>query len=122
MHAMATFKSEKTDHAGSGHYTPLCFAGLVNFLIAPLFGALHITTALGVHIAPGLIKVSIILREQCLNKRWQALDWSGACNTQGDLYQKLVWGGVFGLLFLIPLRKYVRQWWLRACIFGELPI
>lgn len=31
--------------------------GLVNFLIAPLFGALHITTALGVHIAPGLVKV-----------------------------------------------------------------
>lgn len=33
-------------------------AGLVNFLIAPLFGALHITTALGVNIAPGLNKVS----------------------------------------------------------------
>ncbi len=31
--------------------------GLVNFLIAPLFGALHITTALGVHIVPGLVKV-----------------------------------------------------------------
>ena len=31
--------------------------GLVNFLIAPLFGALHITTALGVNIAPGLSKV-----------------------------------------------------------------
>lgn len=29
----------------------------MNFLIAPLFGALHITTALGVHIAPGLVKV-----------------------------------------------------------------
>ena len=32
-------------------------AGLVNFLIAPLFGALHITTVLGVNIAPGLNKV-----------------------------------------------------------------
>ncbi|CAL5227307.1 g10244 [Coccomyxa viridis] len=69
--------------------------GLINFLIAPLFGALHITTALGVDIAPGLNK--------------------------GDLYQKLVWGGVFGFLFLIPLRKYVKQWWVRACIFGVVP-
>ena len=68
-------------------------AGLVNFLIAPLFGALHITLALGVNIAPGLSKA--------------------------DLYQKLVWGGVFGLLFLIPLRKYIKQWWLRAIMFGE---
>ena len=39
--------------------------------------------------------------------------------SQGDLYQKLVWGGVFGFLFLIPLRKYVKQWWLRASIFGK---
>lgn len=31
--------------------------GIVNFLIAPIFGALHITTALGVHIAPHLNKV-----------------------------------------------------------------
>ena len=30
-----------------------------------------------------------------------------------------MWGGIFGFLFLIPLRKYVRQWWLRAIIFGE---
>lgn len=68
---------------------------MVNFLIAPLFRALHITTALGVNIAPGLSK--------------------------GDLYQKVVWGGIFGFLFLIPLRKYIRQWWLRAIIFGIVP-
>ena len=57
-------------HARNGHiqspkdkswsHTNLHFAGLVNFLIAPLFGALHITTALGVHIAPGLNKVSTL--------------------------------------------------------------
>ena len=33
--------------------------GVVNFLIAPLFGALHITTALGVQIAPGLAKADM---------------------------------------------------------------
>ncbi|EIE23864.1 hypothetical protein COCSUDRAFT_47036 [Coccomyxa subellipsoidea C-169] len=69
--------------------------GLVNFLIAPLFGALHITTALGVHIAPGLVK--------------------------GDLYSKVVWGGIWGFLFMLPLRKYVKNWGARACIFGLFP-
>lgn len=33
--------------------------GIVNFLIAPLFGALHITTGLGVQIAPGLDKADL---------------------------------------------------------------
>jgi hypothetical protein len=33
--------------------------GVINFLIAPLFGALHITTILGVQIAPGLAKADL---------------------------------------------------------------
>jgi hypothetical protein len=32
--------------------------GVANFLIAPLFGIMHITTACGVDIAPPLLKVT----------------------------------------------------------------
>ncbi|BDA46518.1 hypothetical protein COCOBI_08-6120 [Coccomyxa sp. Obi] len=69
--------------------------GFFNFLIAPLFGALHITTALGVHIAPALVKA--------------------------DLYSKVFWGGIWGFLFILPLRKYIKSWWARAFIFGLFP-
>jgi hypothetical protein len=27
-------------------------------------------------------------------------------------------GGIWGMLFLVPLRKYIKSWWLRAFIFG----
>ena len=27
-------------------------------------------------------------------------------------------GGVWGFLFLLPLRKYIKSWWARALIFG----
>jgi hypothetical protein len=53
------------------------WGGLLNCLAVWLFGWLGITRALGVQIAPPL--------------------------TTALLYSKLVWGGLWGLLFLIPL-------------------
>jgi hypothetical protein len=55
------------------------FGGLVNCLIVWLFGKLGIPQALGVQIAPPL--------------------------TTAFIYPELVWGGLWGLLFLIPLGR-----------------
>merc|ERR1711976_596281 len=67
--------------------------GVANFLIAPLFGAMHLTTVCGVDIAPHLDKL--------------------------DLYSKVFWGGVWGLVFLEPfLKRCVRSVWLRALVYG----
>ena len=54
-----------------------CLGGLVNSLAVWLFGVYGITKSLGVRIAPDLSPV-----------------W---------LYPRLVWGGIWGLLFLLPL-------------------
>jgi len=51
--------------------------GLANSLAVWIFGLLGITGALGVHIAPALTP-----------------EW---------LYPRLVWGGLWGILFLIPI-------------------
>jgi len=56
-----------------------CFGALWNSLAVWLFGWLGIAPALGVHIAPPL--------------------------TPAFLYPRLVWGGIWGLLFLIPLGR-----------------
>mmetsp|Transcript_18824 Transcript_18824/g.52498 ORF Transcript_18824/g.52498 Transcript_18824/m.52498 type:complete len:161 (+) Transcript_18824:148-630(+) len=70
--------------------------GIFNFLIAPLFGALHITTACGVEIAPPLDKL--------------------------DLYSKVFWGGVWGLVLLEPfLKRCIPSIWIRALLYGLLP-
>ena len=53
--------------------------GLINGLAVWIFGELGITAALGVKIAPQL--------------------------SPGFLYPRLVWGGIWGLLFLLPLMK-----------------
>jgi hypothetical protein len=55
------------------------WGGLLNCLVVWLFGWLKIAPALGVHIAPPL--------------------------TTALLYPKLVWGGLWGLLFLVPLGR-----------------
>ena len=55
------------------------WGGLLNCLAVWLFGWLGIAQALGVHIAPPL--------------------------TTALLYPKLVWGGLWGLLFLVPLGR-----------------
>jgi len=54
-----------------------CLGGLANSLAVWLFGAYGITKTLGVRIAPDLSPV-----------------W---------LYPRLVWGGIWGLLFLLPV-------------------
>ena len=54
-----------------------CLGGLANSLAVWLFGAYGVTKTLGVRIAPNLSSV-----------------W---------LYPRLVWGGIWGLLFLLPV-------------------
>ena len=54
-----------------------CLGGLANSLAVWLFGAYGVTKSLGVRIAPDLSPV-----------------W---------LYPRLVWGGIWGLLFLLPV-------------------
>jgi hypothetical protein len=56
-----------------------CFGGLVNSLAVWFFGETGITAALGVNLAPEL------------TARW--------------LYPRLVWGGMWGALFLFPLLR-----------------
>jgi hypothetical protein len=56
-----------------------CLGGLLNGLAVWIFGELGITAALGVKIAPQL------------SPAW--------------LYPRLVWGGIWGLLFLLPLMQ-----------------
>ncbi len=56
-----------------------CLGGLANSLAVWSFGALGLTKALGVQLAPAL--------------------------TPGWLYPRLVWGGIWGILFLLPLPR-----------------
>jgi hypothetical protein len=56
-----------------------CLGGLVNSLAVWVFGDLGINAALGVKIAPAL------------TAQW--------------LYPRIVWGGIWGLLFLLPLMR-----------------
>jgi hypothetical protein len=56
-----------------------CLGGLLNGLAVWIFGELGITAALSVKIAPQL--------------------------SPAFLYPRLVWGGIWGLLFLFPLMK-----------------
>lgn len=56
-----------------------CVGGLANSIAVWLFGSLGITAALGVSIAPAL--------------------------TPAWLYPRIVWGGIWGFLFLLPVLK-----------------
>ena len=56
-----------------------CLGGILNAVVVWLFGRAEITAELGVKIAPSL--------------------------TPAYLYQRTVWGGIWGLLFLIPTFK-----------------
>jgi hypothetical protein len=56
-----------------------CVGGVVNSLAVWLFGKYDLSLALGVKIAPDL--------------------------TPGWLYPRIVWGGLWGLLFLLPVLK-----------------
>lgn len=59
-------------------FTAGCLGGLMNSFAVWLFGALGINQALGVSIAPKL--------------------------TPAWLYPRMVWGGLWGFLFLLPLK------------------
>lgn len=67
--------------------------GLANSLVVWWFGRAGWSLALGVHIAPPLAKY-----------------W---------LYQRMVWGGIWGLLFILPMAP--GKWLLRGLIFSLAP-
>jgi hypothetical protein len=56
-----------------------CLGGLTNSLAVWIFGVIGITTALGVEIEPDL-----------------TAEW---------LYPRIVWGGIWGVLFLLPVMR-----------------
>ena len=70
-----------------------CFGGLLNSLAVWICGELGVTAALGVKIAPTL-----------------SAPW---------LYPRLVWGGIWGALFLLPMMK--RQFITRGLLFSLGP-
>ena len=70
-----------------------CLGALANSLAVWLFGDLGITSFLGVKIAPSL--------------------------TPGWLYPRIVWGGIWGFLFLLPLMQ--KSLLLRGLIFSLGP-
>ena len=70
-----------------------CLGGLVNSLAVWIFGVAGITAAFGVKIAPQL-----------------SAPW---------LYPRIVWGGIWGLLFLLPLMQ--KSLLLRGMIFSLGP-
>ena len=70
-----------------------CLGGLLNSLAVWIFGVIGITSALGVKIAPPL-----------------SAPW---------LYPRLVWGGIWGLLFLLPLMR--KRFLYRGLIFSLGP-
>jgi len=70
-----------------------CIGGLTNSLVVWLSGVLGITVALGVSIAPNLTP-----------------DW---------LYPRIVWGGLWGFLFIAPLLK--NSPYLRGLMFSLGP-
>ena len=70
-----------------------CLGGLLNSLAVWIFGVIGITSALGVKIAPPL--------------------------TAPWLYPRLVWGGIWGLLFLLPLMR--KRFLYRGLIFSLGP-
>ena len=69
------------------------FGGLVNSLVLWLVGLYGITAALGVALAPAL--------------------------TPAWLYPRLVWGGIWGFLFLSPVPRL--RWWVRGLVFSLGP-
>ena len=72
------------------------FGSLINSLTVWLFGLIGITLLLGVKIAPAL--------------------------TPAWLYPRLVWGGLWGFLFLLPIYALSRQpFWVRGLWLSLIP-
>jgi hypothetical protein len=74
-------------------YAAGSFGALMNSLALWVFGALGITVALGAKLTPSL--------------------------TVAFLYPRLVWGGLWGFLFLLPFFK--GSWIKRGIVFGLAP-
>jgi hypothetical protein len=70
-----------------------CVGGLANSIAVWVFGELGITEALGVRLAPALTP-----------------EW---------LYPRIVWGGIWGALFLLPLLR--NSVWIRGFLYGLGP-
>ena len=70
-----------------------CLGGLINSLAVWLFGLYGITSAFGVKIAPQL------------SAAW--------------LYPRIVWGGIWGFLFFLPLMK--KNYLIRGLVFSLGP-
>jgi len=70
-----------------------CIGGLLNSLAVWIFGEIGITSAFGVKIAPQL-----------------SASW---------LYPRIVWGGIWGVLFLLPLME--KRFIFRGLIFSLGP-
>jgi hypothetical protein len=70
-----------------------CLGGLANSLTVWIFGDLGITSSLGVAIAPSLTP-----------------DW---------LYPRIVWGGIWGLTFVLPIFK--SNLFLKGTLLSLLP-
>lgn len=70
-----------------------CLGGLINTLTVWIFGKIGITTALGVEIAPDF-----------------TIAW---------LYPRIVWGGIWGVLFLLPI--LYKSYLLRGILFSLGP-
>lgn len=70
-----------------------CFGGLLNSLAVWIFGIMGISSALGVKIAP------------LLSAPW--------------LYPRLVWGGIWGILFLLPIMN--KRYLIRGLMFSLGP-
>jgi hypothetical protein len=70
-----------------------CVGGLANSVAVWVFGELGITEALGVRLAPAL--------------------------TPAWLYPRIVWGGIWGALFLLPLLR--NSVWIRGFLYGLGP-
>jgi hypothetical protein len=68
------------------------FGALVHAVAVWAAGAYHLTARLGIGIAPAL--------------------------TASWLYPRIVWGGLWGFLFLLPLRG---SWWLRGLVVSLAP-
>jgi hypothetical protein len=70
-----------------------CLGGLINSLVLYVFGAYGLNAALGVKLAPTL--------------------------TPAWLYPRLVWGGIWGVLFLLPILK--SSWFRRGVVLSLGP-
>jgi hypothetical protein len=70
-----------------------CFGGIANGLIVWLFGTLGVSGALGVRIAPPL--------------------------TPQFIYQRIVWGGIWGFMFLLPFLR--KSYFMRGLLYSLGP-